>query len=130
MTGKLDREIVVRTYLRSMEAGDLAATLACFEPAAVIFSPVYGEVAVVPFYEKLFADTVSAEVDIHTIYASPSVAHRWAAHFGYRWARNDGSVTATDLVDLFEFRPGGNLIERLKIVFDPTTSASVSPAGP
>lgn len=114
------REAVIRTYLAAMEKGDLAATLACFDPAGIVISPVYGEVAVAPFYDRLFADTASAKVDIHTIYASVGRSDCWAAHFGYQWQRMDGSNVATDLVDLFQFDEHADQIAELKIIFDPS----------
>lgn len=120
MMGSAAREAIVRTYLQAMEAGDIDATVACFDPAGVIVSPVYGEVPVGEFYRKLFADTVRAVVDIHTIYAAPAEIGRWAAHFAYTWERKDGSLVVTDLVDLFTFDEGSGKIGRLKIIFDPT----------
>lgn len=114
------REAIVRSYLKAMEAGDLDATVACFDPAGVIISPVYGEVPVGDFYKKLFADTVRAVVDIHTIYAAPADEGRWAAHFAYTWERKDGPLVVTDLVDLFTFDERSGKIGRLKIIFDPT----------
>ena len=114
------RENVIRSYLKAMEIGDIKATVACFVAQGIIVSPVYGEVAAGKFYERLFADTVRAVVDIHAIYASLNDTRRWAAHFMYQWERKDGSLVTTDLVDLFEFEESSNLITRLKIVFDPT----------
>lgn len=117
MTGH-PKEAIVRAYLKAMEAGDLDATVACFDPAGLIVSPVYGEVPVGDFYRKLFADTVRAVVDIHTIYAASGNENRWAAHFAYTWERKDGTLVVTDLVDLFTFDEGSGKIGRLKIVFD------------
>ncbi len=120
MTELHPREAVVRTYLAAMEAGQLDRTVSCFTPSGLIVSPVYGEVPVAEFYERLFADTVTAKVDIHTVYASTGMPDRWAAHFAYLWERTDGSKVTTDLVDLFEFDKDQDLIAKLKIVFDPT----------
>lgn len=120
-------EAVVRAYLNAMEAGDLEATVACFDSAGIIVSPVYGEVPVADFYRKLFADTVSTVVDIHTVYASPDHPTRFAAHFAYRWDRKDGSTLVTDLVDLFEFSEQSGKIARLKIVFDPSSGNKAIP---
>lgn len=119
MTTPAQQEIIVRTYLKAMEAGDLDATLACFDPEGVVHSPVYGEVPVAPFYRKLFDDTISASVRIHTIYAAAGdAAGRWAAHFAYEWMRKDDVRIDTDLVDLFEFSGTSGLIKSLKIIFD------------
>lgn len=120
-------EAIVRAYLKAMEAGNLEATVACFDPAGVIVSPVYGEVPVKDFYQKLFADTVSTVVNIHTVYASADHPYRLAAHFAYRWDRKDGSTLVTDLVDLFEFSEQSGKIARLKIVFDPGSGSRATP---
>ncbi len=101
-----------------MEACDLNGVLACFADDGLISSPVYGEVPVRPFYERLFADTVSAEVTIHHVYRATDDAGRWAAHFAYRWERRDAPAVSTDLIDLFEFDPAECLITRLRIIFD------------
>jgi len=128
MNAGATREQIVRRYLKAMEAGDLDATRACFDPGGIIVSPVYGEVPVGDFYQKLFADTVRTVVEIHTIYASPVDPNRWAAHFAYRWEKTDGSTIVTDLVDLFEFSGRSGLIARLRIIFDPKPKPPVDAA--
>jgi ketosteroid isomerase-like protein len=114
----VSRAAVVRRYLAAMEQGQLDQVLACFTPDGIIVSPVYGEVPVGPFYEKLFADTISAQVNLGAIYQDIECEERLAAQFAYVWERRDGSRIATDLVDLFEFAPGSDRIARLKIIFD------------
>lgn len=113
-----EREAIVRKYLKFMEAGDLKETVACFDPAGIIRSPIYGDVPVAAFYERLFADTISASVSIHTIYGAARVDNRWAAHFAYHWVRKDQPPFDSDLVDLFEFSEQSGLIKSLKIIFD------------
>lgn len=110
------REDVIVTYLKAMERGDLDTVCGCFTIDAIINSPVYGDVPVRPFYERLFADTLSAEVDIQQIYCGRGTSNRWAAHFAYKWSRESGNMVETDLVDLFEF--DGDRIARLQIIFD------------
>ena len=114
----MGHEQVVRDYLRAMEAGDLVATFACFHLDATVTSPVYGDMPVKPFYERLYGDTVTACVDIRNIYAAVGSPDHWAAHFGYRWTRRDGASLSSNLVDLFQFRPGTELIDHLEIIFD------------
>lgn len=110
------QETVIISYLNAMERGDLDTVCSCFTAGATISSPVYGDVGVRPFYERLFADTLSVDVAIQQIYRAPDDADRWAAHFAYKWRRSSGSTVDTDLVDLFEFE--GEKIARLHIVFD------------
>lgn len=114
----MSRREVIQTYLKAMERGDLKATLACFSEDGVAISPTYGEMAIAPFYEKLFGDTVSAVVTVNAIYGAVDQPDRWAAHFGYVWTRRNQSVTDTHIVDLFEFQPQSDLISRITIVFD------------
>lgn len=111
------REAVVRAYLVAMAGKDLAGVTACFTPDGRVSSPVYGGVPVADFYRKLFADTVAAEVSLKRIYASAD-GESLATHFGYRWERTDGTRTACDLVDLFDFAPDSDLVSHLTIIFD------------
>lgn len=111
-------EEVIRRYLSAMEACDLDGVLACFAGDGMITSPVYGRVPVRPFYERLFADTLSAEVSIHHVYRATDDPRRWAAHFAYHWERRDGPAVSTDLIDLFEFDHAAPLITHLRIIFD------------
>lgn len=120
----MSKAATIRAYLSAMEQGNLEGVLVCFSEDGIIHSPVYGEVPVKRFYEKLFSDTKSAEVRINSIYAAVDDENRWAAHFGYHWIKIDGSVVDTDLVDLFEFDKETALIANLRIVFDPKQSAA------
>jgi ketosteroid isomerase-like protein len=108
---------VIRRYLSAMEACDLDGVLACFAVDGMVSSPVYGEVPVRPFYERLFADTLSAAVTIHHVYRATDDSRRWAAHFAYSWERRDAPAVTTDLIDLFDF-DAATLITRLRIIFD------------
>ena len=110
------QEVVIIRYLRAMERGDLDTVCACFTADATIRSPVYGDVAIRTFYERLFADTRRAEVNIQQIYRAQTKPDHWAVHFAYRWERKTGDNVSTDLVDLFEFN--GDHIAKLRIVFD------------
>ncbi len=113
------RSDTVKRYLGAMEAGDLETVLGCFEEHGTVVSPVYGEVPVRPFYEKLFADTVRAEVRLEQLYFSEDGAGI-AAHIDYFWERQDGSRMHVDMVDLFRFQTGSERIDRLLIVFKPS----------
>jgi ketosteroid isomerase-like protein len=115
--GEHSPDDVIRRYLSAMEACDLDGVLACFAGDGIISSPVYGEVPVRPFYERLFADTLSVQVAIHHVYRATDDAARWAAHFAYDWERRDAPAVSTDLIDLFEF-DAASLITRLRIIFD------------
>jgi ketosteroid isomerase-like protein len=107
---------VIVTYLDAMAGGDIEGVCSCFTGDATINSPVYGDVSVRPFYERLFADTLSAEINLREIYSAVERPNRFAAHFGYKWVRKSGAMLETDLVDLFEFENGR--IARLRIIFD------------
>ena len=109
-------ERTIRRYLHAMEANDLPDVLDCFTPNALIASPVYGEVPVRPFYEKLVADTVRANVTIRTLYRSEERPDLWIAHFGYVWVRRDQADMDTELIDLFELDASGERIRKLRIV--------------
>jgi ketosteroid isomerase-like protein len=116
--GEQSPDEIIRRYLSAMESCDLDGVLACFADDGMISSPVYGLVPVREFYERLFADTVSAEVTIHHVYQATDDPGRWAAHFAYHWTRRDGPAVSTDLIDLFEFDTAAILITHLRIIFD------------
>lgn len=117
-TGEQAPDEVIRRYLAAMEACDLDGVLACFAGDGMITSPVYGRIPVRPFYERLFADTLSAQVTIHHVYRATDDPRRWAAHFAYHWERRGGPAVSTDLIDLFEFDSAASLITHLRIIFD------------
>jgi ketosteroid isomerase-like protein len=117
---------LVRRYLAAMAKGDLEGVTACFSADGVVLSPVYGTVPVRAFYERLFADTVRAEVDIRTIYVAEDRADRVVAHFAYRWERMSAPMMDTHLLDLFDLTPDGQRIMRLRILFDDGAAASAA----
>jgi ketosteroid isomerase-like protein len=109
------REETVRTYLAAMARNDLDTVLQCFTTEGKVSSPVYGGVPVADFYRRLFADTATASVHLHTIFESQN---KLAAHFTYHWQLKSGPKTTTDLVDLFDFAPESEKVTHLQIIFD------------
>lgn len=109
---------VIRAYLRAMAAGDLAGVLDTFSADGVVVSPVYGAMAVRPFYEQLFADTIATEVRIRHIYVAEDEPRTAIAHFDYVWTRRDKPTLETRLIDLFDLDPEAGRITRLRIVMD------------
>ncbi len=81
----------------------------------MVVSPTYGAMPVEKFYATLFADTLSADVKIRSIYLATDDPSRWIAHFNYRWERRSVAEIAVQLIDLFEIKDG--LIQELRIVF-------------
>ena len=108
-------EALIRRYLAAMARSDLATVVACFAPNGVVVSPTYGEMPVRTFYETLFADTLSADVKVRSIYRATVDQCRWIAHFDYRWQRRSVPQVAVQLIDLFDLKDG--LIRELRIVF-------------
>ena len=113
----MNREATVRTYLAAMAKGDLPGVLACFTPEGLVSSPVYGGVPVADFYNRLFGDTAHASVDIRSIFHTND-GQRIAALFAYQWELKNGTRTACDLVDIFDFAADSGLIAHLQIIFD------------
>jgi ketosteroid isomerase-like protein len=114
----LDHKSVIRAYLDAMEVGDLTKTLACFSDGATIKSPVYGDMPAHPFYERLFSDTISAEVHLINIYSSIITNNQWIAHFDYSWIIKDGKSLSSNLIDIFTFNDDDFKIRHLHIIFD------------
>ena len=109
---------LIRRYLAFMAAGDLDGVVSCFCEDGVVVSPVYGTVPVRPFYEKLFADTIHAEVAVRAVYISQERQDRAIAHFGYKWERRGQPTLDTHLVDFFDLDLAQQCIARLRILFD------------
>jgi ketosteroid isomerase-like protein len=106
----------IQAYLRALEKGDLPALEGLFSSDAVVFSPVYGRRPAVDFYRRLMADTRQSKITLFDIFTNDD-RRTAAANFYYEWTLADGSQTAFDCVDVFEFDPDGR-IKSLKIIYD------------
>lgn len=107
----------VRTYLKELERGDVAAICALFAPNAQIFSPFLGWVQAAPFFAKVSEASGESTIRPIDICVSTTGARRATGYFIYDWVLKDGSAVSFECVDVFEFDAGG-LVERMIIVYD------------
>ncbi|NPT61501.1 nuclear transport factor 2 family protein [Paraburkholderia elongata] len=107
----------VRTYLKELERGDVAAICALFAPDAQIFSPFLGWMQAAPFFAKVSEASGESKITPIDICVSTTGARRATGYFIYDWVLKDGSAVRFECVDVFEFDANG-LVERMKIVYD------------
>lgn len=107
----------VRTYLKELEQGDVAAICALFAPDAQIFSPFLGWMQAAPFFAKVSEASGASTITPIDICVSTTGARRATGYFIYDWVLKDGSAVRFACVDVFEFDASG-LIERMIIVYD------------
>ena len=111
------RELCAR-YVAALEAGDLAAVLALFEPAASVVSPLYGEVSAQDFFAAAITDTQAAKPELLQVYVAEDRPSSVAARLRYGWTLSSGFATDLEAVDLFELNEAGDRFTRLTIVYD------------
>nr|WP_218884261.1 nuclear transport factor 2 family protein [Burkholderia guangdongensis] len=107
----------VRSYLKALERGDVAAICALFTPDARIFSPFLGWMQAAPFFAKVNEASGESTITPIDICVSTTGSRRATGYFIYDWVLKDGSAVRFECVDVFEFDANG-LIERMKIVYD------------
>ena len=107
----------VRTYLKALERGDVAAICALFAPDARIFSPFLGWMQAAPFFAKVSEASGQSTIRPIDICVSTTGARRATGYFIYDWVLKDGSAVRFECVDVFEFDANG-LVERMIIVYD------------
>ncbi len=107
----------IRTYLRELERGDVAAICALFAADAQIFSPFLGWMQPEPFFAKVNAASGNSRITLIDVCVSATGARRATGYFVYDWGLKDGSAVKFECVDVFEFDESG-LIERMVIVYD------------
>jgi hypothetical protein len=107
----------VRTYLKELERGDVAAICALFAPDAQIFSPFLGWLQAAPFFAKVSEASGESTIRPIDICVSTTGARRATGYFIYDWVLKDGSAASFECVDVFEFDANW-LVERMIIVYD------------
>jgi len=103
-------------YLAALDEGNLGRVLTLFEEGACVVSPLYGRVAVAPFYAGLFGDTNRS--DTHFIDLFESASGSVALQFHYRWTLKSGRVVEFDCVDVFTLNAGRSRFTGLTIIYD------------
>jgi ketosteroid isomerase-like protein len=115
---KANTEALCKAYLAALNEGDLGKVLSLFDPAAVIVSPLYGKVAVEPFYRELFADTKRSLTRLLHVFDAAGEVPSVALHFHYTWTLKSGKVVEFECVDVFELTPARDKFTKLTIIYD------------
>lgn len=114
----MDREEVIRAYLRGLEKGNCNEILELFTSNATVSSPLYGEVEATDFYKQLFEDTSDSKIELYGIFVEVSDSNKYAAHFRYDWKLKNGERVSFRCVDIFDFDEGSSKIKHLSIIYD------------
>jgi hypothetical protein len=107
----------VRSYLKELARGDVAAICSLFAPDAQIFSPFLDWMQAAPFFAKVSEASGDSTIRPIDICVSTTGAPRATGYFIYDWVLKDGSAVSFECVDVFEFDANG-LFERMIIVYD------------
>lgn len=111
----------VRTYLRHLNASDTAGLVSTFEDDGVVHSPFLGTMKARDFFPRLAQASSQSVITLIDLFASvqpDSDTVRIAAYFRYDWTLNDGRLVDFTCVDVFGFRPSGDRIASMHIVYD------------
>lgn len=111
-------EQLCKQYLAALNEGALDQVLLLFDPNAVVVSPLYGTMAVEPFYRDLFADTTRSVTRLLNIFDKTGDASSVALHFHYTWTLASGKVVTFECVDVFELTPARDRFAKLTIIYD------------
>jgi hypothetical protein len=114
----VNKENVIKAYLKGLETGLYEEVVQLFAPSAIVHSPLYGRIEAERFYKELFSDTQSSKITLKTTFISPNKPDTAAAHFIYSWTMQDGSYVQFECVDIFEFAPQSDKIASLTIIYD------------
>lgn len=110
-------ENLCKAYLAALNEGDLGKVLSLFTPDGVVVSPLYGTVAVEPFYRGLFADTSRSLTRLQHVFEARE-GNAVALHFHYTWTLKSGKVVEFECVDVFELAPARDRFAKLTIIYD------------
>jgi hypothetical protein len=111
----------VRNYLRHLHDSDTAALISTFEDDGVVHSPFLGTMKASEFFPRLAqasSQSVITLIDLFSSVQPGSGVVRVAAYFRYDWTLSDGRLVDFTCVDVFEFRPGSDRIQAMRIVYD------------
>ncbi|MFD2271355.1 nuclear transport factor 2 family protein [Undibacterium arcticum] len=114
----MNTEQLCNHYLAALNEGNLDKVLSLFDPNGVVMSPLYGAMAVGPFYRDLFADTSRSATKLLNVFENANSASSVALHFHYMWTLRSGKVVEFECVDVFELTPARDKFAKLTIIYD------------
>ena len=111
-------EVVLRRFMEALGASDYATIKSLFAEDGTVTSPFLGLMPARDFFDRLGGATrgnVITPIDVFL----PSGDQRHAvAYFRDDWTVNDGTLITFNVMDLFEFRPGTDMVGALTLIYD------------
>jgi hypothetical protein len=106
-------------YLDYLQEANLAGVLSLFSSDAKVYSPLYGVLTAVDFYQTLFKQTRASKTQLLNVFESVANAthQSMALHFNYEWVMANGTLVQFECVDVFTLNEKEKVTE-LKIIYD------------
>jgi ketosteroid isomerase-like protein len=111
-------EKLCRSYLATMESGDLKAVLANFTDDATATSPIFGNHPARDFYAYVKRATSDRSMTLRTIFVGASDPSRAAVHVNCTRAVGDGKLATIEAVDIFELTKDLSKFAAVTIIYD------------
>ena len=109
---------ILQTYMTALDQGDYAAVKTLFAPDGKVKSPLLGEMAAEPFFDRLAGATAKNVITPIDIFLSSSEKHQAVAYFQYDWTVRDGTIITFKVMDLFTFAKASNKVTYLDLIYD------------
>jgi len=106
----------LKKYLQFLGAADYENLMLLFAKDAIVYSPLYGEVAAVQFYMDLFEDTLESKLTLINIFSGEN-GNTAAVQFHFDWILSNGTKASFEVIDICKFSSDGKIVE-LKIIYD------------
>ena len=111
-------EELCRSYLASMERGDLEALLENFADDAFATSPISGRQPVRAFYSYVMRVTSARSMKLRTIFMGATDPTQVAIHMAYTRTVGSGKPATIEGVDVFELTGDRTKFASVTIIYD------------
>jgi ketosteroid isomerase-like protein len=111
-------EKMCRSYVTSMESGDLKALLANFTEDATATSPIFGRQPARDFYSYVLREISGRSMVLRTIFVGASDPARAAIHVAYTRTVGSGKPATIEGVDVFELTEDRSKFPTVTIIYD------------
>lgn len=111
-------EQLCRSYLATMESGDLETLLANFTDDATATSPIFGRQPVRNFYSYVMRDISDRSMVLRTIFVGATNPARAAIHVAYTRRVGSGKPATIEAVDVFELTEDHSKFSAVTIIYD------------
>ena len=111
-------EKLCRSYVASMESGDLEALLANFADDATATSPIFGKQPARDFYSYVLREISNRTMVLKTVFVGASDPSRAAIHNSYTRTVGSNKPATIEGVDVFELTRDGSKFAAVTIIYD------------